>query len=61
MIRVFIVAASPLARAGLENLLPAGQVEIVGSGANLDALEERVSDALIDAVLADARRLVGRW
>lgn len=54
MIRVFIVAASPLARAGLENLLPAGNVEIVGSGANLDALEQRVSDAHIDAVLIDA-------
>ena len=53
MIRVFIVAASPLARAGLENLLPAGNVEIVGSGANLDALEQRLSDALIDAVLID--------
>jgi two-component system, NarL family, response regulator YdfI len=54
VIRVFIVAASPLARAGLENLLPADNVEIVGSGANLDALEQRVSDALIDAVLIDA-------
>ena len=53
MIRVFIVAASPLARAGLENLLPAGNVEIVGSGANLDALEQRLADALIDAVLID--------
>lgn len=53
MIRVFIVAASPLVRAGLENLLPAGNVEIVGRGANLDALEQRVSDALIDAVLID--------
>jgi two-component system, NarL family, response regulator YdfI len=54
VIRVFIVAASPLARAGLESLLLAGNVEIVGSGANLDALEQRVSDALIDAVLIDA-------
>jgi len=53
VIRVFIVAASPLVRAGLENLLPAGNVEIVGRGANLDALEQRVSDALIDAVLID--------
>ena len=54
MIRVFIVAASPLARAGLENLLPAGNVEVVGTGANLDALEQRFSDVLIDAVLIDA-------
>jgi len=54
VIRVFIVAASPLARAGLENLLPAGNVEIVGTGANLDALEQRISDVLVDAVLIDA-------
>jgi DNA-binding NarL/FixJ family response regulator len=51
VIRVFIVAASPLARAGLENLLPARSVEIVGSSASLDALEDRISDSEIDAVL----------
>jgi two-component system, NarL family, response regulator YdfI len=54
VIRVFIIAASPLARAGLENLLPAGSVEIVGSGSNLDELEQRISDALIDVALIDA-------
>jgi DNA-binding NarL/FixJ family response regulator len=54
VIRVFIVAASPLVRAGLENLLPARGVEIVGSGSNLDALEQQVSDALIDVALIDA-------
>jgi NarL family two-component system response regulator YdfI len=54
VIRVFIVAASPLARAGLENLLPARNVEIVGTGPNLDALEQRVTDTSIDVVLIDA-------
>ena len=54
MIRVFIVAASPLARAGLEDIWPARSVEIVGSGASLDSLEQCISDAQIDAVLFDA-------
>lgn len=54
MIRVFIVAASPLARAGLENLLAARKIEIAGSEATIENLEERLSDAVPDVVLIDS-------
>ena len=54
MISIFIVAASPLARSGLENLLVAGQVEIAGSAGHLDELESRLADLSVDAILVDA-------
>lgn len=54
MISVFIVAASPLARAGLENLLVARQVEIAGRVASLDELEDRLDDASVDVILVDS-------
>ena len=54
MIRVFIVAASPLARAGLQGLLAARGVEISGSAASLDALEDRSPEADIGVLLIDA-------
>lgn len=54
MISVFIVAASPLARAGLENLLVARQVEIAGKVASLDELEDRFDDAPVDVILVDS-------
>jgi NarL family two-component system response regulator YdfI len=54
VIRVFIVAASPLARAGLENLLAARDVEVVASSAMIDALAEMLADAAPDVVLVDA-------
>ncbi len=54
MIRVFIVAASPLARAGLENLLAARDVEVVGSNATIDTLGEVLADAAPDVVLIDS-------
>ena len=54
MIRVFIVAASPLARAGLENLLAARDVDVVASSAMIDALAEMLADAAPDVVLVDA-------
>ena len=54
MIRVFIVAASPLARAGLENLLAAREVEIAGSEATIENLAERLPDAVPDVVLIDS-------
>lgn len=54
MIRVFIVAASPLARAGLENLLAARNVEIAGIAANIDALASELSDVAVDAILMDS-------
>lgn len=54
MIRVFIVAASPLARAGLENLLAAREIEVVGSSATIDALTDMLADAVPDVVLIDS-------
>ena len=53
MIRVFIIAASPLARAGLENLLAARQIEVAGSVARIDALTSQLSDLAVDAILID--------
>lgn len=54
MTSVFIVAASPLARAGLENLLRARQVEVAGSFARLDDLASRLDDTPVDAILVDS-------
>jgi NarL family two-component system response regulator YdfI len=54
VIRVFIVAASPLARAGLENLLAARDVIVVASNATIDALAEILADAAPDVVLIDS-------
>jgi DNA-binding NarL/FixJ family response regulator len=54
VIRVFIVAASPLARAGLENLLAARDVEVVGSNATIDTLGDVLADAAPDVVLIDS-------
>ncbi len=54
MIRVFIVAASPLARAGLENLLAARNVEIASSVPNIDALASELPDVTLDAILIDS-------
>jgi DNA-binding NarL/FixJ family response regulator len=53
VIRVFIVAASPLARAGLENLLAARRVQVVGSVASIDTLADLLSDTAPDVVLVD--------
>ena len=53
MIRVFIVALSPLVRAGLESLLAARGVEVVGSAGTVDALGSRLSDAEPEVVLID--------
>jgi DNA-binding NarL/FixJ family response regulator len=54
VIRVFIVAASPLARAGLENLLAARDVEVVASSGTLEALSEMLADAAPDVILIDS-------
>ena len=54
MIRVFIVAASPLARAGLENLLAARDVEVVASSGAMEALSEMLVDTAPDVVLIDS-------
>jgi DNA-binding NarL/FixJ family response regulator len=52
--RVFIAATSPLARAGLENLLVARQIEVAGSFSHLNELADRVSDVPVDAILVDS-------
>jgi NarL family two-component system response regulator YdfI len=54
VIRVFIVAASPLARGGLENLLAARGVSVVGRSASLESLFEQIVDVEPDVVLVDA-------
>lgn len=54
MIRVFIVAASPLARAGLENLLASQQIEVAGSFSNLEEVAARLDDIPADAILVDS-------
>jgi NarL family two-component system response regulator YdfI len=54
VIRVFIVAASPLARSGLENLLAAGGASVVGSSASLESVFAQIMDVEPDAVLMDA-------
>jgi NarL family two-component system response regulator YdfI len=54
VIRVFIVAASPLARAGLENLLAARNMEVVGSNATIDTLGDVLADVAPDVVLIDS-------
>jgi DNA-binding NarL/FixJ family response regulator len=54
VIRVFIVAASPLARAGLENLLAAREVQVVGSQAAMETLPDVLADAAPDVVLIDS-------
>ena len=54
MTSVFIVAASPPARASLENLLRARRVEITGSFASLDDLSSRLDDTPADAIVVDS-------
>jgi NarL family two-component system response regulator YdfI len=54
VIRVFIVAASPLARGGLENLLAARGVSVVGRSASLESIFEQIVDVEPDVVLVDA-------
>ena len=54
MIRVFLIAASSLARAALQNRLLAQSVKIVGTAAAIDALGSELSDAQADVLLVDA-------
>jgi two-component system, NarL family, response regulator YdfI len=54
VIRVFIVAASPLSRASLQSLLGARRVEVVGSGPSLESLWDQPPDVEVDIVLVDA-------
>ena len=54
MIRVFIVAASPLVRAGLQSLFEELDVEIAGSAPNFESLANRMPDVEADIVLLEA-------
>ena len=54
MIRVFIVGASSLARAGLQNLLAHRGVEVAGSFSDLDGLADAFPDSEADAIIVDA-------
>ncbi len=61
MIRVFIVAASPLARSGLQQLLASPEIEIVGSAVDLDSAVGLLSEpeAEPDVIVVDASRESG--
>jgi two-component system, NarL family, response regulator YdfI len=58
VIRVFIVAASPLARSGLQQLLSFPEVEVVGSAVDLDSVAGLLSEpaAEPDVIVVDASR-----
>jgi len=54
VIRVFIVAASPLIRAGLQSMLADSRFDIVGSAADLESLSGQFVDVEPDVVLVEA-------
>jgi len=54
VIRVFLIAASPLARAALQNRLKPHDVKIVGSAAHIDAVDGQLSDTQPQVLLVDA-------
>jgi two-component system, NarL family, response regulator YdfI len=56
VIRVFIVAASPLARSGLQRLLASPEIEVVGSAADLESAVGLLSEpeAEPDVIVIDA-------
>lgn len=54
MIRVFLIAASRLARAALQNRLKAQSVKVVGTAASIEALGGDLSDSQADVLLVDA-------
>ena len=54
MIRAFIVAASPLVRAGLENILAAQGVEVAGAVSSVELLADHLLEVDADVVVVDA-------
>ena len=54
MIRVFIVAASPLIRGGLQSMLAESRFEIVGSAVDLDSISGQLVEVEPDVVLVEA-------
>jgi len=53
VIRVFIVAASPLIRAGLQNMITDSRVDIVGSAADFESISSQLVDVEPDVVLVE--------
>jgi DNA-binding NarL/FixJ family response regulator len=53
VIRVFIVAASPLIRGGLQNLLADSRFEIVGSATDLESVSGQLVDVEPDVALVE--------
>jgi NarL family two-component system response regulator YdfI len=53
VIRVFIVAASPLIRAGLQSMLADGRVEVAGSAADLESISGQLVEIEPDVVLIE--------
>jgi NarL family two-component system response regulator YdfI len=56
VIRVFIIAASPLVRSDLEDLLKARALKTAGIAPNLEGAEAQLLDTNVDVVLIDANR-----
>jgi len=54
VIRVFLIAASPLAHAALQNRFKGQGVKLVGSAAAVDVLSGDLSDTRADVLLVDA-------
>jgi two-component system, NarL family, response regulator YdfI len=54
VIRVFIVAASPLASLGLQSLVADRNAEVVGSSSDIDSLDGLFADAGADVLVIDA-------
>jgi two-component system, NarL family, response regulator YdfI len=52
--RAFIVTASPLVLAGLENILAAQGVEVVGAVSRVELLADQLAEGGADVVLVDA-------
>jgi len=53
VIRVFIVAASPLIRAGLQSMLADSRVDVAGSAADLESISGQLVDVEPDVVLVE--------
>jgi DNA-binding NarL/FixJ family response regulator len=54
VIRVFIVATSPLIRGGLQSMLADSRFDIIGRAADLDSISGQLVDAEPDVVLVEA-------
>jgi two-component system, NarL family, response regulator YdfI len=54
VIRVFIVAASPLIRGGLQSMLADSRFDIAGSAADLESISGQLVDVEPDVVLVEA-------